>query len=576
MSTVSLRAITFAVLGFVSFSSSAIDYADHYEFEGTLVAPFKADATGRRDVDLLFRFPGADNGTAIAWRLELLSPEDLVLRAWRGESRLDSGAAKDVLTWYERDRLNGLLPDDLYSLRLIATPLDATKAGALATVALDERVDRILQLAGPDRQEQTFPIQIGNPAKPAIVPMARLPGGAQSAAANRSASTDGVAAQSAPASGVSGYTVYLGNLHSQTNHSDGGGAVSSCTDAQNPQAGAYGPSDAYAYARNEGLDILMTSEHNHLFDGSTATNASASPTTAHNLYQSGLTAASTFNSAHSDFLAVYGMEWGVISNGGHMNIFNSPQLLEWEYNSANQLIGDVYSPKSDYASLYTQMKSNGWIGQFNHPDTSGQFTISGTDLAYTADGDSVMVLCEVTNTSAFSNNTTETETSRTSFEGACKKLLEAGYHVAFSSDQDNHCANWGTSYPNRTGVLIPSGTALSNSSFLAALKARRVFATLDKTAQIVLTANGHLMGETFSNTGSLKLVVSYAPGTGRSASKIQVYQGVPGSNGTVALLSSTATTTVTPAAGAHFYYAKITQDDGTILWSAPIWVTQGS
>jgi hypothetical protein len=53
-----------------------------------------------------------------------------------------------------------------------------------------------------------------------------------------------------------------------------------------------------------------------------------------------------------------------------------------------------------------------------------------------------------------------------------------------------------------------------------------------------------------------------------------VFEGVPGSNGTIATTSSTATTTITPANGNHFYYAKITQDDGKQLWSAPVWVTQ--
>src|SRR5262249_47744054 len=195
------------------------------------------------------------------------------------------------------------------------------------------------------------------------------------------------------------------------------------------------------------------------------------------------------NSAHANFLALAGLEWGVISNGGHMNIFNTPKLLEWEYNSSNQLIGDVYTPKSDYATLYTTMKTNGWIGQFNHPASSGQFVVGSTALGYTADGDSVMVLCEVMNSSAFSHNTTETETSHTSYEGACNKALEAGYHVAFSSDQDNHCANWGASYTNRTGVLIPTGTSLSMQSFMSAIQARHVFATFDKTAQVVLATN---------------------------------------------------------------------------------------
>jgi hypothetical protein len=326
----------------------------------------------------------------------------------------------------------------------------------------------------------------------------------------------------------------------------------------------------------KGLDILMASEHNHMYDGSDSTNASASPTTAKSLYQSGLKAATDFNAAHPNFLAVYGLEWGVISNGGHMNIFNTGELLEWEYNSSSQLIGDTYTAKSDYAALYTLMKNRGWIGQFNHPDTTGQFLVNGVPLGYTADGDQAMVLCEVLNTSAFSTNTSETETSRSTYEGACKKALEAGFHVAFSTDQDNHCANWGASYTNRTGVLIPSGTALSNASFIAALRARRVFATMDKTSQLVLTANGHVMGETFSNSGQLNLVTNFASTSGKTVSSVAIFEGVPGRNGTVTQLSSSASTTITPANGAHFYYAKVTQNDGNILWSAPVWVNQST
>jgi hypothetical protein len=187
-----------------------------------------------------------------------------------------------------------------------------------------------------------------------------------------------------------------------------------------------------------------------------------------------------------------------------------------------------------------------------------------------------MVMCEVLNTSAFSTNTLETETSRSTYEGACKKALEAGFHVAFSTDQDNHCANWGASYTNRTGVLIPTGTALTNASFIAALQARRVFATMDKTSQLVLTANGHVMGERFSNSGTLNLVANFASTSGKTASTVLIYEGVPGRNGTVTQLSTSASTTITPAVGEHFYYAKITQNDGNILWSAPVWVTQTS
>ena len=32
-------------------------------------------------------------------------------------------------------------------------------------------------------------------------------------------------------------------------------------------------------------------------------------------------------------------------------------------------------------------------------------------------------------------------------------------------------------------------------------------------------------------------------------------------------------TTFNPATGKHYYFVKVTQADGNLLWSAPIWVT---
>ncbi|MGH8855690.1 MAG: CehA/McbA family metallohydrolase, partial [Telluria sp.] len=220
------------------------------------------------------------------------------------------------------------------------------------------------------------------------------------------------------------------------------------------------------------------------------------------------------------------------------------------------------------------MRQRGWVGQFNHPARDGQFIVNGAALGYTPDGDEAMALCEVMNSTAFSANNTETETRRSNFETACNRLLEAGYHVAFSTNQDNHCANWGASYTNRTGVLLPAGTLLTRASFVEALKARRVFATMDKTSQLVFTANGRLMGERFTNRGPLTLTANFASTSGKKVAAVAIMQGVPLRNGTVTELASTATVTITPARGQHFYYAKLTQDDGNVLWSAPVWVTQ--
>ena len=542
---------------------------DHYEFEASLDAPFvSAASTGARTFTIHFSYPGATDAQTFAWALELLDKDGASVQKWVGESAYAGKPLSVDVSWAGRVGKQASLPDGSYKAQLSAAVADPAAAKSAAG-SQSERVDKLLA-SGHGRIEQAWDIQLGNPAKPTMPAFTAL-----RVANAAAAGTERERAQSAPATSSLPYTVYYTNLHSQTNDSDGGGAISTCSSSQAAQSGAYGPAAAFPYAKTAGLDALMTSEHNHYFDGSSSTNASGSATTARNRYKAGLTAASSYNTANPGFLAIYGMEWGVISNGGHLNIFNSNELFSWEYNSSNELFGDRFTTKSDYAALYSTMRQLGLIGQFNHPDTTGQFAINGTDLAYSADGDEVMVLAEILNTSAFSANTTETETSRSSYEAAYKKLLERGFHVAPATNQDNHCANWGKSYTNRTGVLIPNGTALSLASFVEALKARRVFATMDKTSQIVLTANGHLMGERFSNSGALSLSVGYASSTsGRSAATVQILEGVPGRNGTITTLASTATATTTPATGSHFYYAKVTQDDGKILWSAPVWVTQ--
>ncbi len=560
------------MLAFAVSNAGLASELDHHEFEATLHAPYQAGADGR-NFTLQFDYPYVKTAQNVGWRLEMLDTTGTVVAQWSGVEAL----FKKPISVQVRLDDESAFAAGTYTVRMTAAAVDASTALDKS----DTGLSALFAAAGDELAEQSWQFAVGPVAPQAMprftpMPTSRGSSGGFSRQSSKEVGTGGTSKESRSqvATASLPYTVYFGNLHSQTNHSDGGGVLASCTGAQNPQSAPYGPTDAYTFAANKGLDFLMTSEHNHMYDGSDSTNTAASPTVAKSLYQSGLSAASSFNAAHPNFLAIYGMEWGVITNGGHMNIFNSTELLGWEYNSSNQLIADTLTPKGDYAGLYTLMVQRGWVGQFNHPSSSGQFLVNGVALGYTPDGDTAMALCEVLNTSAFSTNTTETESSRSSYEGACKKALEAGYHVAFSTDQDNHCANWGASYTNRTGVLIPTGTPLTTAAFIDAIKARRVFATMDKNSQLVLTANGHIMGERFTNSGPLNLAANFASTTGRVAATVSIVEGVPGRNGTATELSTLSNVTTTPSVGEHYYFAKVTQDDGNILWSAPVWVTQ--
>ena len=544
-------------------------HPDHYEFDATLAVPFQPRA-GRWPIRLDFDYPAAGPHTHAAWTLDVLDPAGRRIAGERGITRLDRSRASVVTAWDGRATDGRPLVAGYYTVRLRAVPTVSLPEDA--GLGLEQRIAQAFAAFPEEVVEQRYDVMLGQ------VPKARMPAnrplavGAITAAATGAPTRQSLAA----ASGGLPYTIYYGNLHSQTNHSDGGVPVASCGGAETPQAGSMGPSDAYAMMRTQaGGDFLLASEHNHMYDGSTGTNAAATPANANALFNSGLQLAASYRAANPGFLALYGLEWGVISNGGHLNILNPDLLATWEKNGSGQLLGGVETPKSDYATLYATMKQRGWIGQFNHPATSGQFQINGVALAYDPNGAEVMVLAEVLNSSAFSTNTTMSETGRSSYVAAWNKLLEAGYRLAPASNQDNHCANWGLSFSNRTGVLLPSSAALTPANFFDALRARRAFATEDRTGQLVLTANGRVMGESFSNTGPLTLVANYASSSGQTAQRVQFFEGVPGRNGTVTQLAEgSGSYSFTPSPGKHFYYVQVTQANGLRLWSAPVWVEQ--
>lgn len=549
----------------------SVKYPDHHEFETDLGVPFVSELpSGARRFTLSMDYLGAPEGQQFAYRLDLVGPDGKTVKTFAGIELYKGKPLTLNLDWAGRTD-KAALPDGVYEARLTAFAADPDVAAKGDSIEA-----RIKALAAADDHghaphQQAFKFVIGTP------PVAKMP--AYRAMPMGSALTSGEAprAKALAAAAIASwpYTVYYGSLHGQTNDSDGGGDLATCSSSQAAQTGAYGPDVAFPYAKSKGLDFFGNTDHNHYFDGSSSL-GTIPAATAKARYTAGVTTATNYTAANPGFLAMYGMEWGVISGGGHLNIFNSDELYSWEYDPSNQLYGHRFVAKNDYATLYTVMRAAGQVGQFNHPDTTGQFVVNGVDFGYTADGDEVMVLAEISNTSAFSNKDDESTPPGSGYEAAFRKILERGFHVAPATNQDNHCANWGSSYTNRTAVLIPNGTALTKQSFVDALRARRVFATHDKNSQLVFSANGSIMGSRINNQGPLNLNIGFANTAGKTVSLVEVWEGVPGRNGTMSLLTNSATYSFTPADGLHVYYAKVTQNDGKILWSAPIWVNQGA
>ena len=258
---------------FLALTASNLGFAaeiDHREFEATLHVPYKADSmvaaakSEARTFTLEFDYPYVANAQNVSWRLELVGPGGQVVQHWTGVQRLYKKPVTVKVRWAGRsDSIS--MPDGQYQVRMRAVAHDAAQGAADNSEAA---VDQALAAGGDEIVEQAWELAIGKTAAPAM-PFFQPLQTTQPAPQMASQAAPGFTVQSAaPAPASLPYTVYQANLHSQTNHSDGGSAVTSCTGAAEPLKAPFGPADAFAYAKNRGLDILMASEHNHMFDGS--------------------------------------------------------------------------------------------------------------------------------------------------------------------------------------------------------------------------------------------------------------------------------------------------------------------
>ncbi len=356
------------------------------------------------------------------------------------------------------------------------------------------------------------------------------------------------------------YNFYFGNIHAHSGYSDG--------NKDSTTSGSSRPADNYSYAKNSyHFDFLGISEHNHYQAGMKSVND----------YHAGLYQADTSNEDGS-FVCLYGMEWGVISNGGHVIIYGVDSLIGWDTLPDNITPGyDIYCYKYDYAGLWRILNTKpGCFATLAHPDTYDYDSLNQRN--YNNDPDLAITGVAVRSGAAFSVSTDYTDSPPTASESFFKKMLAKGYRVAPTIDHDNHYTTFGRTNMTRTVVLAQ---ALVRDSILDAYREMRFYASDDWNAQLNFTVNGNYMGSdvlSFNNS-SIDISINDAD-AGDDVSKIDLYYGVPGSGTnatrlvTVNGISSMNYVHPTSAGESFYYYAKVTQTDGDILWSAPVWISR--
>lgn len=308
--------------------------------------------------------------------------------------------------------------------------------------------------------------------------------------------------------GLSSLTAYLGCFHGHSNYSDG----------DNP------PRDVFTWARDRGsFDFYILSDHAELLSNSEWSTIS-------NL-------ADEFN-RDGTFVAIRAFEYSNPLNG-HANVFNTSGRKAW-FLSSN-------------SSFYDWVDSNNGIGQFNHPGDNGTFS----NYAYVAKVSDNFKLMETANGGD--------KNSGGKFHGHYNAALAKGWKLAPTANLDNHSLS---DSGIRTGILA---TSLTRAGVLEAMQARRVYSSDDEYIEVRFSLGDHWMGETVSaaaGTHTFKLDVTSDEVIAKLeliVKGVSVASAQPGTNSAVWTPSIQVTADT-------YAYAKVTEADGNVALSAPIWI----
>ncbi len=357
---------------------------------------------------------------------------------------------------------------------------------------------------------------------------------------------------------------YFGNLHAHSSYSDG-----------NVDNLSFTPADNYAYAKNSlCMDFLGISEHNHATAGMSLSN-----------WQPGTNQAAAATT--SNFLALYGLEYGVISNGGHVLIYGSNNLIGWEAGNYN-----LYVPKSDYTGTPETSGTTGLFRMINdlnrelgytsfatfaHPDLSDYNNLA--NIPYNISADSAAIGSAVASGPAFSSNTTYSDPPTSmGYLDYYNRMLSKGYHIGPLMDHDSHYTNFGRSSNNRLAVIAP---AINSINFYEAMRARRFYATEDCDTRVNFTLNNELMGSIITGSEAPAISIHAIDPTNVSTPLIKLMFGVIGSGALPVQIASSSSNTLTYTDNSlntnstGYYYADITIAGNRTI-TAPIWYTKNT
>ena len=342
---------------------------------------------------------------------------------------------------------------------------------------------------------------------------------------------------------LDGYQLYFGQLHSHTNISDGAGSVT----------------EAFQHATQvENLDFLAVTDHSNSFDNESdeSVDLGADLSGVSSEWKQGHDAAAAVTDG--DFVGIYGFEMTWSDGFGHINTFNTPGFES----RSNSEFGNKSGGTEGYQNYYDKLvEVDSSLSQFNHPGTTfGDFQ----DFAfYDPQVDQRITLIEVGN----GEGAIGSSGYFPSYE-YYTRALDKGWHVAPTNNQDNHKGNWGDSNTARSVVLAYN---LTEEAIYDAIANYRVYATEDNDLSILYSLNGNAMGSILPDQDSISISAQISDPTDSADMKVEVIVNGGLVAATKTLSGGNGTVEFSLSDDYSYYYLRVTQADGNIAVTAPVW-----
>lgn len=330
------------------------------------------------------------------------------------------------------------------------------------------------------------------------------------------------------------WNVYFGQLHAHTNLSDGTGSVE----------------EAFDHASKvENLDFFAVTDHSDSFDNADAGEIAKDGAGISTGWAAGKQAAASVT--NEDFVGLFGFEmtWPEDKQLGHISTFNTPG---WQTRDQEDFENVPTALENYYKALTTVPGS---VSQFNHPDTiHGDFERFDH---YSPQYDAVISLLEVAGEDGV-------------VDCAYYDLaLDKGWHVAPTNNQNNHNGQWGDASRARTVILAET---LTEEALYDAMKDRRVYATQDSDLTVYYALNGAVMGSMIPKSEEAEITVFLSDPTDEAIGNVEAV-----TDGGAVLVSEYVGTPaqvleLSVSGGHSYYYLRITQPDGDVAVTAPVWM----